>query len=290
MLNNLFVKLKFNKMLRNGLYIIATPIGNLQDTSARALDILREADIIACEDTRVAKKLFTLLGLPLSKKFIKYEDHSEEKQAQNLIDLINEGAAVALISDAGSPLISDPGYKLVRKCRTQNVYVTAIPGACAVITALQLSGLPTNRFMFAGFIPNKDKARVDLFNELKNIDTTLVFYETAPRLMKTLEVMSAVFAAREIAVARELTKMYEETVAGSFAEVTQHFTENEPRGEFVVMIAPPAVAEYGLDDVRGILQKRLAETSLKTAVKEICEQYKLNKNEVYALALELKDE
>lgn len=277
-------------MLRNGLYIIATPIGNLKDISPRATEILREAEVIACEDTRVSKKLFSLLGLPLNKKFIKYEDHSETKQAQSLIDLINAGAAVALISDAGSPLISDPGYKLVRKCREQDIYVTAIPGACAVITALQLSGLPTNRFMFAGFIPNKDKARADLFNELKNIDTTLVFYETAPRLIKTLEQAALIFGGREVSVARELTKMYEEVVGGDMAQVIAYFTANEPRGEFVLMIAPPENTEPQTVDIRPILQKRLAETSLKTAVKEICAQYGLNKNEVYALALELKDE
>lgn len=277
-------------MLRNGLYIISTPIGNLQDISARATEILREADVIACEDTRVSRKLFSLLGLPQDKQFIKYEDHSEEKNSQHLIDLILENHAVALISDAGSPLISDPGYKLVRKCREQDVYVTAIPGACAVITALQLSGLPTNRFMFAGFIPNKDKARANLFNELKNIDTTLIFYETAPRLLKTLQQAAEIFANREVAVARELTKMFEETVSGDFAAVTEHFEQNEPRGEFVLMIAPPTEKEYKIDDVREILQQRLHETSLKTAVKEICEQYKLNKNEVYDLALELKDE
>ena len=277
-------------MLRNGLYIISTPIGNLQDISARATEILREADVIACEDTRVSRKLFSLLGLPQDKQFLKYEDHSEEKNSQHLIDLILENHAVALISDAGSPLISDPGYKLVRKCREQNVYVTAIPGACAVITALQLSGLPTNRFMFAGFIPNKDKARTDLFNELKNIDTTLIFYETAPRLLKTLQQAAEIFVNREVAVARELTKMFEETVCGDFAAVIEHFTQNEPRGEFVLMIAPPTEKEYKIDDVREILQQRLRETSLKTAVKEICEQYKLNKNEVYDLALELKDE
>lgn len=277
-------------MLRNGLYIISTPIGNLQDISPRALDILREAEIIACEDSRVSKKLFALLGISLNKKFISYEDHSEEQKAQYIVDLIEQGNAIALISDAGSPLISDPGYKLVRLCRKQNVYVTAIPGACAVITALQLSGLPTNRFMFAGFIPNKDKARTDLFCELKNIDTTLVFYETAPRLLKTLATASEVFADREIAVARELTKMYEETVCGSFTEVINHFEQNEPKGEFVLMIAPPAEKQNSIADVRGILRMRLQETSLKTAVKEITEQYKLNKNEVYALALELKDE
>ena len=277
-------------MLRNGLYIISTPIGNLQDISPRALDILREAEIIACEDSRVSKKLFALLGISLNKKFISYEDHSEEQKAQYIVDLIEQGNAIALISDAGSPLISDPGYKLVRLCRKQDVYVTAVPGACAVITALQLSGLPTNRFMFAGFIPNKDKARTDLFAELKDIDTTLVFYETAPRLLKTLAIASEIFADREIAIARELTKMYEETVCGSFAEVINHFEQNEPKGEFVLMIAPPIEKQNSAADVREILRKRLQETSLKTAVKEITEQYKLNKNEVYALALELKDE
>lgn len=277
-------------MLRNGLYIIATPIGNLGDISPRAKEILSEAPVIACEDTRVSKKLFTLLGISLDRKFISYEDHSEEQKSQYIADLINQGNAVALISDAGSPLISDPGYKLVRLCRTQNIYVTAIPGACAVITALQLSGLPTNRFMFAGFIPNKDKARQDLFNELKNINTTLVFYETAPRLLKTLEQAAEIFGAREIAIARELTKMYEEAVGGSFAEVIAHFEQNEPKGEFVLMIAPPAEKHNTIADVREILQKRLRQTSLKTAVKEITAAYNLNKNEVYALALELKDE
>lgn len=277
-------------MLRNGLYIISTPIGNLRDISPRAVEILQQAPVIACEDSRVSKKLFSLLGISLSKKFISYEDHSEEQKAQYIIDLINDGNAVALISDAGSPLISDPGYKLVRQCRLQNIYLTAIPGACAVITALQLSGLPTNRFMFAGFIPNKDKARADLFAELKDINTTLVFYETAPRLLKTLAQAAKIFGAREISVARELTKMYEEVICGDFDKVMEHFKQNEPRGEFVLMLAPPAEKHIAPEDIKQILQQRLQKTSLKTAVKEICTEYKLNKNEIYDLALELKNE
>lgn len=277
-------------MLRNGLYIISTPIGNLQDISPRATDILQTAQIIACEDSRVTKKLFSLLGISLNKKFISYEDHCEEQKAQYIIDLINQGNAIALVSDAGSPLISDPGYKLVRLCRKQGVYVTAIPGACAVITALQLSGLPTNRFMFAGFIPNKEKARQDMFYELQNIDATLVFYETAQRLLKTLKQGSEIFSGREIAVARELTKMYEETVCGTFAEVITHFEQNEPKGEFVLMIAPSQKKQTSAIDIKEILHQRLQETSLKTAVKEISAEYKLSKNDVYALALELKDE
>ncbi len=278
-------------MLRNGLYIIATPIGNLQDISPRALEILREVEVVACEDTRVSKKLLALLGISLGKKFIPYHDHNEEENADKLAEIIAAGQAVALISDAGSPLISDPGYKLVRQCRARGLYVTAVPGACAVITALQLSGLPTNRFMFAGFIPNKDKARTDLFRELAGVDTTLIFYETARRLTKTLTAAQEIFAGRELAVVREITKLYEETVSGDFAAVLQHFNANEPKGEFVIIIAPPTqTATPSIPDIRPLLQQRLRETSLKTAVKEICAQYGLNKNEVYALALELKDE
>lgn len=277
-------------MLKNGLYLISTPIGNLQDISQRALDVLNDAPIIACEDTRMTKKLFSLLGLPLNKRFITYQDHNEEKQAQQLIDLINEGNVMALVSDAGAPLISDPGYKLVSKCREQSVYVTAVPGACAVITALQLSGLPTNRFLFAGFIPNKDKARSDLFNELKNIDSTLIFYETAPRLLKTLEQAAEVFGSRKISVIRELTKMYEEVQTGSFAEVRAHFAENEPKGEFVFIVSPPEEPQYTAADIKDLLAKRLQETTLKSAVKELSEQFGLNKNDVYVLALELKNE
>lgn len=278
-------------MLRNGLYIIATPIGNLQDISPRALEILREVEVVACEDTRVSKKLLALLGISLGKKFIPYHDHNEEENADKLAEIIAAGQAVALISDAGSPLISDPGYKLVRQCRARDLYVTAVPGACAVITALQLSGLPTNRFMFAGFIPNKDKARTDLFRELAGVDTTLIFYETARRLTKTLTAAQEIFAGRELAVVREITKLYEETVSGDFAAVLQHFNANEPKGEFVIIIAPPTqAATPSIPDIRPLLQQRLHETSLKTAVKEICTRYGLNKNEVYALALELKDE
>lgn len=277
-------------MLKSGLYIISTPIGNLQDISQRALDVLNEAPVIACEDTRMTKKLFSLLGLPLHKKFITYQNYNEEQQAQQLIDLINEGQVLALVSDAGAPLISDPGYKLVSKCREQGVYVTAIPGACAVITALQLSGLPTNRFLFAGFIPNKDKARSDLFKELKDINTTLIFYETAPRLLKTLEQAAEIFGGRKISVIRELTKMYEEVQTGSFADMQTYFSENEPKGEFVFIVAPPTEPKYTAEDVKDLLAKRLKETTLKSAVKEMAEQFGINKNEVYAMALELKHE
>lgn len=277
-------------MLNNGLYIVATPIGNLEDISQRAKTVLADADTIACEDTRVARKLFSLLELPLPKKFISYEDHSEQDKAHLLADLIENGEIVALISDAGSPLISDPGYKLVRLCRSKGLPVHAVPGASAVISALQLSGLPTNRFMFAGFIPNKDKARTDLFSELKNINTTLVFYETALRLVKTLKVMAEAFGQREIAVAREITKIYEECRNGTAVDLISHFEQNPPKGEIVIMVAPPTADEQMQIDIYEQLRTRLQNMSLKNAVKEVSELSGRHKNEVYAAALEIKNE
>lgn len=276
--------------MKNGLYIVATPIGNLADISSRAREILQKADVIACEDTRVTRKLFSLIGIGADKEFITYQNYNEEQQSPLLLQKLNEGKCIALVSDAGSPLISDPGYKIVRKCRENGIYVSAIPGCCAVITALQLSGLPTNRFMFAGFIPNKEKARIDLFNELKNIDTTLVFYETANRLLKTLEAMKTCFGNREIAVARELTKMYEECRSGTAAELIGSFTEKEPKGEMVVMVAPPQEKTGDDFDLTAALSERLDKMPLKTAVKEVVELSRQNKNDIYALALKIKDE
>lgn len=280
---------KSNKMSDAGLYIVATPIGNLSDLSPRAKEVLTEADVIAAEDTRVAKKLFSLLGIPSRKTFITYEDHSEQERFQEIIDFINAGKMVALISDAGSPLISDPGFKLVRECRKQGIKVTTIPGACAVICALQLSGLPTNRFMFAGFIPNKDKARCDLFTELKNINTTLVLYETALRLEKTLAVLEQIMPHREIAVVREISKIYEECIFGSVSDVRQRLIQNPIKGEIVLVIAPPAAEEYTTPDIEELLREELQHSTVKEAVKKISETYKLKRNDVYEKALELKN-
>lgn len=276
--------------MKSGIYIVATPIGNLGDISERALETLKDADIIACEDTRVTKKLFSLLGLSLKKTFITLQDHNEEEQAQKLIELVLQGKAVAQVSDAGCPLISDPGYKLGRLCREQGVYMCTIPGPCALICALQLSGLPTNSFMFAGFIPNKDKGRCDLFNKLKDIDTTLVFYETAPRIVKSLEAAKDIFAGRQMAVAREITKVYEECLNGTAAELIAHFETQEPRGEMVFMVAPPVHSTKDNLDVVSLLREQMQHNSLKMAVKNLVAQYGLNKNEVYDLALKIKNE
>ena len=197
--------------MKKGLYIVATPIGNLGDISPRAIETLKQADVIACEDTRISKKLLSLLGVSLSKEFMTLHDHNEDIHAEELIKKIQEeDKSIALISDAGSPLISDPGYKLIRRCRQEGIYITVLPGCCALICALQLAGLPTNKFMFSGFIPNKDKGRAEAFEEIKNLKATTVFYETANRILKTLDVVQKVFGDREIAIAREISKIYEE--------------------------------------------------------------------------------
>lgn len=275
--------------MKNGIYIVATPIGNLKDISSRAVETLEQADVIACEDTRVTKKLLSLLNINLKKTFISLHDHNEDEQLLKVIELVKEGKSVAQVSDAGCPLISDPGYKLIRHCKEEGIYYCTIPGPCALICALQLSGLPTNSFMFSGFVPNKDKARFDAFNKVKNIDTTLIFYETANRIVKTLHVVAEVFGSREISVAREITKIYEECVNGTAEELISHFTENEPKGEMVLMIAPPIEQETSLKEVEQALQQELAKSSLKTAVKTIVATYGLNKNDIYSLALRLKE-
>ena len=248
--------------MQNGLYIVATPIGNLGDLSPRAAETLANADVIACEDTRIAKKLFALLNISTAgKKFIVYQNYNEEDEAQNIINLaVNDGKSIALVSDAGSPLISDPGYKLVRKAREQNVFVTVLPGCCALICALQLSGLPTNRFLFAGFIP------------------------------KTLTAAAEIFGNREMAVAREISKVFEECVNGTAAELIEHFSAKEPKGEMVLMIAPAAEKDFSDLDIANLLRQKMAEMPLKSAVKEMVSTYGLNKNEIYELALKLKNE
>lgn len=271
------------------LYIVATPIGNLGDISQRAKEILNTADVIAAEDTRVTKKLFSLLGLSLQKKFIVYEDHSENERYQDIINLINQGQMVALVSDAGSPLISDPGYKLVRECRKQNIKISVIPGACAVVCALQLSGLPTNRFMFAGFVPNKEKARLDLFSELNNINTTLVLYDTANKIDKTLSAIEKIMPNREIAIVREITKMYEECISGTASELIKKINNTPLKGELVLVIEPPHENNNTQINLVDILEDELKKHSLKEAVKIVSEKYGIKRNEVYDKALEIKN-
>lgn len=277
--------------MKNGLYIIATPIGNLKDISERAVEILQSADIIACEDTRVTKKLFSLLGISLKKSFVAVHNYNEEEQASKLISIIkDEGKSMALVSDAGSPLISDPGYKFIKECHKEGVYVTTIPGACALVCALQLSGLPTDRFMFAGFIPNKEKARKDFFAELKDIKATLIFYETAPRIIKTLEAAKEIFGNREMSVIREITKMYEEYTTASADELVAKYTDKEAKGEIVFLVAPKGDESNENVDLLTVLTKELKNSSLKDAVQSVSLRYSFSKKEVYDMALKIKNE
>ena len=276
--------------MKKGIYLVATPIGNLADITLRAIETLKSADIIACEDTRVTKKLFSLLGISTSgKKFIAMHDHNETETAQNLINLASDGAVVTYVSDAGSPLISDPGFKLAQLCREQNIYLTTVPGACAAICALQLSGLPSNTFTFAGFIPNKDKARQETFSKYAPLDTTLIFYETANRLTKTLSVASKIFKNRKISILREITKLHEECQTGMADELFNHFTENPPKGEIVMIVAPNTDTTETIDFIPE-LKKEMQTSSLKTAVKTIVEKFGINKNEVYQAALGIKND
>ena len=275
--------------MKNGIYIVATPIGNIGDISFRGVDVLKAADIIACEDTRVTKKLFSLIDISSSnKKFIAMHDHNEGEMAQKIIDYALSGSIVAYVSDAGSPLISDPGYKLINRCKEEGVYFTVIPGACAAICALQLSGLPSNSFLFAGFIPNKDKARFATLKKHQDLDATLIFYETANRLIKTLTVASEIFGDRQIAVVREISKIYEESRLGTAQELIEYFNANPPKGEIVFLVSPPEKTTSPADYTEE-LKAELKKYSLKTAVKKITDKYKLNKNEVYQKALEFKN-
>lgn len=273
-----------------GLYIVATPIGNLGDLSARAADVLARCDAIACEDTRVTGRLLNHLGL--KKRMIRYNDHSDAAVRQSLLARMREGA-VALVSDAGTPLISDPGYRLVRDARAAGLAVTSLPGASAAITALTLAGLPTDRFLFAGFLPAKDKARRDALAELEAVPATLVFYETGPRLLAALSAIGEVLPGREVAVARELTKKFEECRTGAPADLADHFTARPPRGEIVLVIAPPsgnvpeAPEGAALD---ALLTAAMAEDKPSQAAARVAKAHGLARKAVYARAMDLKQQ
>jgi 16S rRNA (cytidine1402-2'-O)-methyltransferase len=275
-----------NASLAPGLYIVATPIGNLGDVTRRAIDVLGAVAVVACEDTRVTGRLMAHLGL--KKPLRRYDDHADAAARDALIDLARS-APVALVSDAGTPLISDPGYRLVRMARDQGVAVTAIPGPSAVVTALAIAGLPTDRFLFGGFVPGRDKARADLLGELALIPATLVLYDTGPRLVDTLDAMAEIMPGREIAVARELTKLFEECRRGSAAELAAHYRAHPPRGEIVVLAGPPApAAAPGADDIDAALIVALAQQAPAQAAKTVARALGIDRKAAYARALVLQ--
>ena len=274
-----------DQTLSPGIYIVATPIGNLGDLSDRARAILGAVAAVACEDTRVTGKLMQHIGTKT--KLIRYDDHASDTTRDYLLTLAGE-QPIALVSDAGTPLISDPGYQLVRAARERGIAVTSIPGPSAAIVALTLAGLPSDRFLFAGFLPSKDKARRDTLTELATVRATLVFYETAPRLLDTLAAVDDIMPGREVAVARELTKLFEECRSGLPAQLTEHYAANPPRGEIVLIVAPPGEKAFSPDDADDLLRAALRDQKPSQAAAEVARATGLDRKALYARAMELK--
>lgn len=272
--------------LSPGLYIVATPIGNLGDITLRSVETLRLVSAVACEDTRVTGKLLHHLGI--KQRLIRYDDHAGEADRERLLGLMMD-EPVALVSDAGTPLISDPGYRLVRTARERGIAVTSLPGPNAAVVAMTLSGLPNDRFLFAGFLPNKAKAREDTLTALGQVPATLVFYETAPRLDAALAAIEAVLPGREVAVARELTKKFEECRSGTPGELAAHYAAHPPKGEIVLLIAPPGDEAAPTDvDVDALLRAALADAKASQAAAAVAKATGLDRKTLYARAMELK--
>jgi 16S rRNA (cytidine1402-2'-O)-methyltransferase len=272
-----------------GLYVVATPIGNLGDVTLRALETLAGADLIACEDTRVTRKLLDRYGIatPLTP----YHDHNAAEARPKLLARLAAGASIALVSDAGTPLISDPGFKLVRAAREAGLPVTALPGASAVLAALGGAGLPTDRFLFEGFLPAKEAGRRKRIDELKRIPATLVLFETGPRLAAALVDLADVLGPREAAICRELTKLHEQTLRGDLAMLARDIAAgDEPRGEIVIVIAPAAETAAEPADVDALLRAALARVSVKEAVGEVAAVTGRPRREVYQRALALNQD
>jgi 16S rRNA (cytidine1402-2'-O)-methyltransferase len=271
-----------------GLYLVATPIGNLDDITLRALKLLAGADVIACEDTRVTGKLLSLLGIRPA-ALVAYHEHNAARAGPLLVDRLRQGQAVALVSDAGTPLLSDPGYRLVAACLAEGLPVTSLPGPSAALTALQLSGLPCDRFLFAGFLPSKAGARRSALAELAAVPATLILYEAPHRVAETLADMASVLGPRPAAVARELTKLYEEVRRGSLAELAAAYgAEGPPKGELVVVVGPPAEAEpAGADEVDARLEEALASLSPRDAAAVVAAATGVPRRQVYARAVAL---
>ena len=273
--------------LEPGLYIVATPIGNLGDITLRAIAVLQSVALIACEDTRVAGKLLKHLGIKA--RLQRLDDHAPPEVRARIIDEARH-TAVALVSDAGTPLISDPGYRLVREARAAGITVISIPGACAAVSALAIAGLPSDRFLFAGFLPVKDKARVQALEGLAGVAATLVFYETAPRLERSLAAIAELWPTREVAVARELTKMYEECRCGTAASLAAHYAAHPPKGEIVLLVGPPSEAEAPALDSEAMLRAALADAGPGKAAGQVAKATGIDRAVLYARALELKGE
>lgn len=270
-----------------GLYVVSTPIGNLRDITLRALDVLGGVEEVLAEDTRVASKLLSAYGIKA--RLSPYHDHNGAERRPGLVARLAEGARIALVSDAGTPLVSDPGWKLVREALEAGVKVFPVPGASALLAGLVAAGLPSDRFMFAGFLPPKQGARKSEIEALRAVPATLVFYESGPRLAEALADLAAVLGDREAAVSRELTKLFEETRRGTLAELAVHYAEaGPPKGEIVLLVGPPTEQAASAEDLDAALKVALAEMPTKAAAAAVSEALGLPKREVYQRALQLK--
>lgn len=274
--------------LSPGLYIVATPIGNLGDLSPRAADILSRADVIAAEDTRVTAGL--LRHLNVKRPMTPYHDHNAEGARPALVARM-AGEAVALVSDAGTPLISDPGFKLVRDARAAGHAVVTIPGPCAAVAALTLAGLPTDRFLFLGFLPSKEKARAEAIAEVAALRATLVLYESGPRLGACLAALAEGLGDRDAAVTREITKRFEEAVTGTLSTLAARYAEAPPKGEIVVVVAPPLPPAAASEaDADAALAEALTRLPASKAAGEVARALGLDRRALYGRAMELKGE
>jgi 16S rRNA (cytidine1402-2'-O)-methyltransferase len=270
-----------------GLYLVATPIGNLGDITLRALEVLAGVDVIACEDTRITCRLTERYGI--TARLTPYHEHNAASARPKLLERLAQGGSIALVSDAGTPLISDPGFKLVREVCAGGFAVVALPGPSSVLAALSVAALPTDRFFFEGFLPPKQAARRARLTELSRLDATLVLFESGNRVQDTLADLAAVMGARDAAICREMTKLHEEISRGPLSELAQSAATLETRGEFVLVIAPAAEGSQAMtaEEIDDILRDRLGRDSVKDAVAHAVEVSGRPRREVYARALEL---
>ena len=274
--------------LAAGLYVLATPIGNARDISLRALDVLKGCDVIAAEDTRVTSKLLAIHGI--SKPLIAYNDHNAPEMRPRILARLAGGEAVVLVSDAGTPLVSDPGYKLVRAVEGAGAHVVAIPGPSAVLAGLTLSGLPSDRFLFAGFLPSRQGERNAALEDLKTVRATLIFFESAQRLSESLAAMALVLGDRPAAMTRELTKMHEEVRRGTLSELAAHYEKaGAPKGEVTLLVGPPGEVVTDNAKIDAALTAALALMPVKAAANMIADLTDGSRKTLYARALELKD-
>ncbi len=279
--------------LSPGLYIVSTPIGAARDITLHALDILGAADIIAAEDTRNTRKLMDIHGVVLGgRKLVSYHDHNGAEKRPYLLASLKAGKSVALVSDAGTPLLADPGYHLAQYVRDAGYKVATAPGASALLAALCVAGQPTDKFFFAGFSPNKTKARKDYFHTLDKVPATLVLYESPKRLAKCLNDMVAVFGAeRKATVCRELTKKFEETRAGTLDQLAEHYANlPTPKGEIVIVLGPPVEKKATQDEIDQALLTVLKDFTVKDAARQVALSFGISRNRAYMRALELKDD